>query len=103
MALLSFIGVGLVGFTFFGKVVRGSPIPCAPGIGALGALMLALCPLFTHVGFWLWRGEFDSIYTRNAWDGMWYTDGPGIWLALAAGIIALIGAAAVSKREGRSF
>ena len=33
LALLSFIGVGLLALTLLGKVVPGSPIPGVPGIG----------------------------------------------------------------------
>ena len=39
----------------------------------------------------------------EVWDFVWRTDGAGIWLALAAGIIAFNGTAAVAKRGGRSF
>ena len=54
LALFSFIGVGLLGLIFLGNVVPRSPFPDAHGIGVLGALMLALSPMFTHVGFLLW-------------------------------------------------
>ena len=103
LALLGFAGVGLLGFTLVGKVIPEGPIPNAPGIGALGALMLALCPLFTHVGFWLWVGIEFNIDPGDVWDRFWESDGTGIWLALAAGIIAFIGITAVPKRDGRSF
>jgi len=102
LALLPFLGLALVGFTLLGKVVRESPVPHVAGIGAFGALMLALCPMFTHLGFWLWFGNLVG-ESEHVWDYMWRSDGPGIWLALAAGIIALIGTAAVSKREARSL
>ena len=101
-AILAFIGVGLLVLTFLGRVVPGSPLPDVPGIGALGALLLALCPLITHVGFWLWVGfEFDAD-PGEVWEGLWETDGAGIWLALAAGIAALIGTSAIAKPAGRS-
>jgi len=101
-ALLSFIGVALLAISFLAKIVPASPIPDVPGIGALGAVMLALFPLFTHVGFWLSAGSFDRD-AGDVWFIFWATDRPGIWLALAGGIIAFVGNVAVENRARRSF
>ena len=64
--------------------------------------MLALCPLITQVGFWVWVGVELGTDPWEVGEGLWGTDGAGIWLALVAGIAALIGTSAIAKRAGRS-
>ena len=91
---------GSVGLTFLGKVVPGSPFPDGLGLAVLGARLLTFCPLLTHAGLWVWVGvEFDAD-SGDVWEGMWETDGAGIWLAFVTGIGALIGASATAKRPG---
>jgi multisubunit Na+/H+ antiporter MnhF subunit len=102
-ALLAFIGVGLLGLAFLAKVIPGNSLPDASGIGGLGALMLALGPLLAFISFWVQVGVEYRMDAGDVWDLFWASDGPGIWLALAAGIIAYIGSVAVAKRQDRSF
>ena len=50
----------------------------------------------------MWVGVEFNVDPGDVWYELWETDGAGIWLALVAGIAALIGTSAIAKRTGRS-
>ena len=97
LAIIAIVGVVLVGASLF-KNVFFSSAPSGPsGTGVLGGVLIAVAPIATHVGFWIWIIRKFGGDSGDVWDAAWESDGVGLWLALAGGIIAISGAITFRK------
>lgn len=86
IALGAVVGVGLT-FLNLAFAVRDRVLPPA-GRLRLGALLMGLCPLATHVGAITWIVIVDRGGSGgDAWQAIWEDQNPGLWIALTGGIL----------------
>ena len=78
------------------STIRHQELP-SNGQLRLGGILMAVCPLATHIGFIVWIvGEVD-LGGRDFWDGIWEAESPGLWISLTGGIL-VIWASAIGAR-----
>ena len=103
LAILAIAGLVFIGIASIKKMGSAELGSGTSRWGTTGGVLLACCPVIAHVAGWVWLASQNTFgfYSVDVSEAVWETDGPGLWVALAGGIIAIVGAVRVSPEVGR--